>query len=283
MSCKLKLWSKPGLQIAHMNRLQPHSEVPQSDDDWPSLTSILQYRNRVRSRLRKLYGDIDDGTKVLTRRMGRVLFMTLEHEAMHAETLLYMLLQRAGTGTIPPPGFAIPDWNSLSEQWDHLPLPDEPTVKLGPASVTLGHDDPEADDKLPEKETDIADVEYGWDNEHPRQQVQVGEFRIEWRPVTNGEFYSVFKQRREQFELPASWVEHERGGEVQVRTLYGPVPMKIAQHWPVVTSYNNLSTYATVKGGRIPTEPELRLFYDKFDSGYEGGANVGVRNWHPVP
>jgi hypothetical protein len=59
--------------------------------------------------------------------------------------------------------------------------------------------------------------------------------------------------------------------------------MKIAQHWPVLTSYNNLSTYATVKGGRIPTEPELRMFNDKFHSGYEGGANVGFRNWHPVP
>jgi hypothetical protein len=41
--------------------------------------------------------------------------------------------------------------------------------------------------------------------------------------------------------------------------------------------------YASVKGGRIPTEPELRLFLDKFSSGYEGGANVGFRNWHPIP
>jgi hypothetical protein len=38
-----------------------------------------------------------------------------------------------------------------------------------------------------------------------------------------------------------------------------------------------------VKGGRLPTEPELRLFYDKFESGYEGGANIGFRNWHPIP
>jgi hypothetical protein len=41
--------------------------------------------------------------------------------------------------------------------------------------------------------------------------------------------------------------------------------------------------YASVKGGRIPTEPELRLFLDKFSSGYEGDANVGFRNWHPIP
>lgn len=59
--------------------------------------------------------------------------------------------------------------------------------------------------------------------------------------------------------------------------------MDIAQKWPVVTSYDTLSTYAIVKGGRLPTEAELRLFLDMFDSGYEGGSNVGFRNWHAVP
>jgi hypothetical protein len=59
--------------------------------------------------------------------------------------------------------------------------------------------------------------------------------------------------------------------------------MKVAQHWPVLTSYNDLSTYAIVKGGRLPTEAELRLFYDKFNCGYAGGANIGFRNWHPIP
>ena len=56
--------------------------------------------------------------------------------------------------------------------------------------------------------------------------------------------------------------------------------MDIAQYWPIIAPYNSLSIYATAKGGRLPTEPELRLFYDKFNAGYEGGANVGFRNWH---
>jgi L-histidine Nalpha-methyltransferase / hercynylcysteine S-oxide synthase len=59
--------------------------------------------------------------------------------------------------------------------------------------------------------------------------------------------------------------------------------MDVAKDWPVMASYDHLSAYATVKGGRLPTEAELRLFYDKFDAGYEGGANVGFRNWHPIP
>jgi formylglycine-generating enzyme required for sulfatase activity len=50
-----------------------------------------------------------------------------------------------------------------------------------------------------------------------------------------------------------------------------------------MTSYDDFSTYAIVKGGRLPTESELRLFYDQFESGYEGGANWGFRNWHAIP
>ena len=59
--------------------------------------------------------------------------------------------------------------------------------------------------------------------------------------------------------------------------------MQIAQHWPVLTSYDHLLAYARSKGGRLPTEPELRLFLDMYDMGFEGGANVGFRNWHPIP
>ncbi|KAK7028145.1 hypothetical protein VNI00_014960 [Paramarasmius palmivorus] len=258
-----------------------HSEVPKKDEDWPSLTSILQFSSRVRARVLKLYEDVDLGKKELTRRVGRVLWMTYEHEALHAETLLYMLIQRSGSGTIPPPGFAIPNWTTLAQTWDSLPVPEEPTVKLGPANVALGHNDADYEDHLPEKAKDIVDHEFGWDNEHPRREVSVGEFRIEWRPVTNGQFYEEYKNDRNKFRFPSSWVDKD--GEIMVHTLYGPVPMKIAQHWPIITDYDNLSTYATVKGGRIPTEPELLLFYDKFECGYEGGANRGFRQWHPVP
>lgn len=65
--------------------------------------------------------------------------------------------------------------------------------------------------------------------------------------------------------------------------MYGPVSMEIAQHWPALTSYDQLYAYARSKGGRLPTEPELRLFLDTYEVGHEGGANAGFRNWHPVP
>ncbi|KAF7349800.1 DUF323 domain-containing protein [Mycena venus] len=146
----------------------PHPEVPQKDEDWPSPLSILQFQAHVRARILKLYEDIDAGTRPMTRQVGRVLFMTFEHEAMHVETLLYKLLQRAGTGTIPPPGFTPPSWESLAETWNSASEPDSESsaVTLGPTTITLGHDDNEADDALA---GDVAGHEFGWDNEHHQE------------------------------------------------------------------------------------------------------------------
>jgi hypothetical protein len=59
--------------------------------------------------------------------------------------------------------------------------------------------------------------------------------------------------------------------------------MDIAKNWPVLNTYDDLMLYAQHKGGRIPTEPELRLFFDTYEVGHDGGANVGFRNWHPIP
>ncbi|CAK5262132.1 unnamed protein product [Mycena citricolor] len=258
------------------NMCHPHSAVPQNESEWPTMMQILRFQARVRARVLKIYEKIDSGALALTRKVGRVLFMTLEHEAMHAETLLYMLLQRAGSGTLPPSGFVTPPWESLAEQWDSEPAPHNSSIVLGPEMVVYGHDDLEDED-----DAVAGDHEFGWDNEHPKRQTQVGQFRIEWRPVTNGQFYRFWTTTSEDVALPASWVEVD--GEMRVRTLYGPIPMKIAKNWPVLTSYANLSKYAVVQGGRLPTEAELRLFNAKFSAGHGGGENVGFRNWHPVP
>jgi formylglycine-generating enzyme required for sulfatase activity len=124
-----------------------------------------------------------------------------------------MLLQRAGTGTIPPPEFGAPSWMSLARGWNAAPKPDSPTVTLGPADVVIGHNDLEADDTKVEL-TD--DVEFGWDNENPRRTVRVGKFRAEWRPITNGEFFAFWKaEGKDKVPFPCSWVQD--GDHVQVR------------------------------------------------------------------
>ena len=115
-----------------------------------------------------------------------------------------MLLQRAGTGTIAPRGFVPPAWEVLSESWDSEPQLETESVVLGPGDVTLGHDDDEADDNT----TDVLGHEFGWDNEHPTRTVHVEQFRIEWRPVTNGQFYDFWMNGgKDIVQFPKSWVE----------------------------------------------------------------------------
>jgi len=152
-----------------------------------------------------------------------------------------------------------------------------PTLLLKAGTLSVGHDDLEAEDgdstDCDWKETH----EFGWDNESPKRDVQLGSVRVEVRPVTNGE-YRVWWETSGR-AMPTSWVLVE--GEVQVRTLYGPVEFEYARHWPVQVAYDDIAAFAEHKGGRIPTEFELRAFHDLTDGGEM--ANVGFKNWHPVP
>jgi formylglycine-generating enzyme required for sulfatase activity len=115
-----------------------------------------------------------------------------------------MLIQRAGTGIIPPSvgGFATPCWESLAEVWNATPDPSNATVTLGPAAVELGVNDFEAEDNT----LDVKDHEFVWDNEHPKHKVDVGEFCIDWRPITNGQFYEYWKAAEGKVPMPKSWV-----------------------------------------------------------------------------
>lgn len=113
-----------------------------------------------------------------------------------------MLLRTVGQGTLPPFGFTPPAWSALADGWDKASLPLSPTVKLGPETITLGHDDSEGDDVSKE----VEDHEFGWDNEHPKRQVDVGQFRIEWRPVSNGDFHEFYNSGGNgKVAFPKSW------------------------------------------------------------------------------
>lgn len=200
-----------------------------------------------------------------------------------------MLIQRAGSGTLPPPSFAQPAFESLKEQWDKdyqefYNSSASGAVLISSGAVVLGHDDVEAEDATVPFD---PRHDFGWDNEHPSRTVQLPSFRISWRPITNGEYFAHWSdpeknKGEDEIKMPASWVTTASGATC-VRTLYGPVGFDIAKHWPVQAEYDDLSTYARVKGGRIPTVAELQAFWEKYQGGFVGSANVGFRNWHPVP
>ncbi|KAG8924445.1 hypothetical protein FRC02_010420 [Tulasnella sp. 418] len=266
----------------------PHSEVPQADEDWPALQEIVAYRDRVRSRLVHVYEEFGTseegrpGVRLFDRTIGRALWMVWEHEAFHAETLLYMLIQRAGVedGTIPPKGFIRPSWEALAalKEWVTPLASTVETVTLEPSTISVGHDDLEDEDKLSSEPQNSH--EYGWDNESPRRTANVGRVRIENRPILNGEYHDFWRKLDGEKALPASWVLTENG-DVQIRTLYGPVPLSVAQNWPFIGAYDELFEFAKSKGGRLPNEAELLLYRDLYEGSEE--TNVGFKHWHPIP
>ncbi|CEL52053.1 Meiotically up-regulated gene 158 protein OS=Schizosaccharomyces pombe (strain 972 / ATCC 24843) GN=mug158 PE=1 SV=4 [Rhizoctonia solani AG-1 IB] len=265
-------------------QIHPHSEVPVNDEDWPSLDEILSFRDRVRARLTRLYNDFESGKRVLTRTIGRVLWMTFEHETLHAETLLYMLIQRAGSGTIPP-ATIVPDWKTLAKDWDaeFSATSNAPTLlRVGPTDVTVGHDDFESEDASASEEWQSSH-EFGWDNEHPKRTVSIGGVDISNRPITNSDYFAFLSKesRLEEKDLPASWIRVN--DEIRVRTLYGPVEFETAKHWPLAASYDEIVAYARAQGGRLPSEAELLAFRDQYDGTRVGKGNFGYRNWHYIP
>lgn len=111
-----------------------HSEIP---DEWPPVQEILAYQARVRGRLRDLYAGCLDN---IPRHVGRAIWVGFEHELMHIETLLYMMLQ--SNRTKPPSHVPAPNFEKLadkarservSNKWFDIPEQE----------ITIGLDDPE--------------------------------------------------------------------------------------------------------------------------------------------
>lgn len=133
----------------------------------------------MRQRLLEVYssGRIDSEGKT-SRRLARVISMVFEHEAMHLETLLYMLVQM-GDKINAPPGFHEPDWKASKAAWDRqakAEMTEALSVIEYPAQIVkLGQDDKDSDDPREPYDSNHA---LGWDNENGVREAK-GELRDE--------------------------------------------------------------------------------------------------------
>ncbi|GAA5982534.1 hypothetical protein JCM10908_006688 [Rhodotorula pacifica] len=254
-----------------------HSEVPKDEKSWPSLQEISAYEASVRDRVRKVYAEHEGKW---TTKLARVLMMTFEHEMMHWETSVYICLQ-AATSLNLPPGTAIPDFRALARQAkrDLALNGGNQKIPFPAQEITVGHDDDDtADDETPFR----ADRVYGWDVEHPRRRLRVDAFEIDALPISNGQYQAWLEETRETSNsslVPSSWTEHK--GELCVKTLFGLVPFKLAEEWPVAASADQLERFAKAKGGRLPTFGELSAFNQQNPISTPL-SNVGFANLHPI-
>lgn len=134
-----------------------------------------------------------------------------------------MLIQKADpdlSGTLPPPGIHAPVWDELVKQWSTIPAPVHSSVELGPETIWVGRDDREPDDYTMDEGADVKSHDFGWDNENPCRQVEVGRFRVNFRPITIEEFYDFWvggTNESVSSNLPTNWVED--GGKIKVRVI----------------------------------------------------------------
>lgn len=120
--------------VDNPEKCHAHSEVP---EEWPPIEEILEYQTRVRRRLRDLYRT---GTENVPRHVARAIWIGFEHEAMHLETLLYMLLQ--SEKTLAPPSTMKPNFERLAEKAKAVRVPNE-WFHVPAQEITIGMDDPE--------------------------------------------------------------------------------------------------------------------------------------------
>ncbi|PHH77447.1 hypothetical protein CDD82_3500 [Ophiocordyceps australis] len=266
-----------------------HSAVP---DEWPPAEDIAEYQASVRQRVRQLYSEQHEELATekapMKASLGRALWISFEHESMHLETILYMMLQ--SDKTIPPPVAPRPDFEDLAARAVRSRVPNL-WFEVPEQTITIGMDDDE------DKNDSIR--YFGWDNEKPSRQVTVHAFQAQGRPITNQE-YAQYMYSCNCNQLPASWSilteqasngtpngttnENTNGGSTNsrqsststtptgalpdsflndkaVRTVYGLVPLRLALDWPVWASYDELARCASWMGGRIPTFEEARSIY----------------------
>ncbi|KAF3482208.1 DUF323 domain-containing protein [Arthroderma uncinatum] len=237
-----------------------HSAIP---DKWPAVETLVEYQRKVRMRVKSLYPRVKAGD----RKICEAIWISFEHETMHLETFLYMLLQ--SSSIMPPPEAARPDFKQLASESAKRAVPNE-WFEIPGQTLAIGLDEPEPNG--------IPRDSFGWDNEKPQRIVQVPSFVAKARPITNEE-YAKYLEENNIERVPASWAERSTesgsaGGEstvtngshniitkYSVRTVFGPVPLEWALDWPVAASHDELNGYAKWMKCRIPTFEEVRSLY----------------------
>ena len=155
--------------------------------DWPSLTAVQEYRNRVRELVDQVAGEVSE----------ELLNIALEHRLMHAETLAYLLHRlpdRYKNGTVPIPS-----------QSDFAPRND--LIEFPGGIATLGAK---------------RGSGFGWDNEFNEHLVRVPPFRLTRYKVTNGEYLEFLQAGGSP---PPFWVE--RGRAWTLRCMFGEIPLPL--------------------------------------------------------
>ena len=249
----------PALERLFARGIDPEDEAAaaaRAIDLWPPRETLQAYVRAADQAVEQALLS-DDLSRAASAAMagGEAIFTSLEHEAMHQETLLYILHRlprgslRGGEG-LP---FAL---GAPSSDPSAPPPPARPPVRIPAGPARLG--------------TDRA-AGFGWDNEFNPQEVEVPAFAMDVHDVTNADFLGFVEaggyrdprwwgeddwswRSREGLEHPSFWLRRDEGWSW--RGLFEDLPLPPA--WPVYVTHAEACAYARWKGGRLPSEAEYQ-------------------------
>jgi ergothioneine biosynthesis protein EgtB len=256
--------------------------------DWPAVEEVHEYRDRVRRELLHAVGPVADRAKTdpLAER-GRIFEVAIEHELMHQETLQYILQQLPHDHKRAPANLA-------PYRFDGSAPPGRVAVGGGP--VVLG--------------ADFEKIVFGWDNEFPELELEVGDFEVDRTPVRTSEFREFLEdggyeraelwrdedwrwRQRIGLENPVVW---SREGENWTHnTMFDALPLDRAADWPVFVSHAEAEAFCRWRGARLMTEAEfhraafttpdgdMRPFPWGDEVPKDQHGNLDFRNWAPTP
>ncbi len=229
--------------------------------DWPSLSQVNSYRERIRAELDAALAETAESEE-----LTQLLNIAIEHRLMHAETLEYMIHQLPYESKVPPAGRPIEVTRSknVAAEMVHVPTGQ---VRLGLARYG----------------------EFGWDNEFEAHTVSVDEFKIDKYKVTNEQFLQFvnaggYSERSLWAEAdwkwkteagishPVFWMPAEDG--FRYRSMFQEKSMPLDA--PVYVSQAEASAFARWMGKRLPTEAE----WQRAAEGAEGEGQ-GRTLWDP--
>jgi iron(II)-dependent oxidoreductase len=253
--------------------------------DWPQRAEIESYRMRVRETLDRAINYALARPWDANPDLATLLKVAIEHRLMHAETLAYLLHRLPGAKKI-----------GTTEKLSSSSPKESPFLVTIPAgTATLGLSRAQGD-------------EFGWDNEFHSHAVEVGEFSVEKRNVTNAQFLQFLQaggyedrtlwndgdwqwRQQEDVQHPAFWLKE--GNLWMCRTMFGEIALP--PDWPVYVSHAEATAYAAWKDRKLPTEAQFHRAAYGTPSGQEREypwgneapterhGNFDFARWDPAP
>jgi ergothioneine biosynthesis protein EgtB len=257
---------------------------------WPERSIISAYKDAISQQLGTFLEEVDLlNPPHPALEHGQMLYLLLEHEWMHQETLIYILHQLDPQLKTPPPDYQ-PMNQHFTSHPDSAPTPYR--IEIPEGNTTLG--------------ASPQEYPFVWDNEQAAQEITVPGFSMDAYNITQGGFLSFveaggYDQKAFWSEAGWAWKESKgiqhphfwerHSGQWYYRGVFETVPLPLA--WPVMVTYAEADAYARFVGASLPTEAQwhraaygenVHWRYPWHPSEVSGPTgNVDFKHWNPLP